>query len=383
MIGQPGASQACQERSWGRSVKHWAPMIAVGLAVGLPWTTWIQGWSPSHGDAVRGTPLLLLLAGGAAIVCCWVGERDLWLGIFGLYLVVRSAVTLGPPLIEAALCLTAGLALVSAVQGSRSKVQRWAENALALAGALVIGYAAIQWLGYHPLATGLHRIDWAPDGALGNRGYLGGYVAITVAFAPRWAIWWWLMGIVLAHSVVAAAAAGLVLAIRFRRSWQVLPAVFGAAIALGLVLWMRAGEIGPSFWDRMESYRMALQSMHGWAVPLGYGPGSWGILAIPLTNAVGHPSGGYMIPLHSDPLQLLFEGGLIAGLIAGIWLWQNRRAFIFSQAGAGMAGALVYSAAWFPFHVGTLAALSCVVMGLATGECQKSGLRDQNVSTDL
>ena len=98
----------------------------------------------------------------------------------------------------------------------------------------------------------------------------------------------------------------------------------------------------------------------------GYGPGSWAILAEPMTRYSGSIGPGYEIPMHCEPLQLLFEGGLIADALAGVWIWIHRRELVGTRAGAGVVAILVDSLWSFPFHVPTVAAGACVLMGLVT-----------------
>jgi len=386
-----------------------ANAIAIALAVGLPWTTFLLGWAPSGQAAIQGTPMLLFLCGGLAIVCCWVAETDKLLGLFGLWMVVRAGVTLGPPLIESAMYVVMGIAIIAAVQrwtrectrdeGTRDEgrivhrlfVYRPSVPVLfAAAGAAQIAYAALQWT--HPLNR------WWVAGTFGNPGMLGAYLAMTVAFAPWWAVPFWALGLWLSKSVAAVIAAGVALALRValgrvndgrctrdegRRLSSIVYRPSSLLVAAALVafaaLWMRGFDVWNSVATRLEGHSMALGALLPAAdmdvssivsrlssLVFGYGPGSWAILAEPMTRYSGSIGPGYEIPMHCEPLQLLFEGGFIAVALAGAWIWIHRRELVGTLAGAGVVAVLVDSLWSFPFHVATIAASACVLMGMAT-----------------
>lgn len=338
-----------------------AAVLAVGVALAGPWTTGIQGWARTPADGVLSSPLLLLLAGLLALAALWVLERDQWLGLLGLWVVARAALTLGPPMLESALYLVGGLVVLCLVREAGVAAHRWIPTALAAAGGLQAAYAILQWVGYHPLAVGWAPLAWQPDGTLGNPNYLGAYLAATIAFAPWWALPWWAAGLVLSQSALAGIAAAAALVLRSPRRWVALPAA--AALAAGV---LAARGLDPAtWWLRLATWDALLAAMHGPALLLGYAPGSWAILGPRLAGGSGQLAGEGWAWAHCEPLQLLFEVGVLGLGLAAAAAWTHRRAILAGPAGAAAAAIGVLCLASFPLHMPAVGPTCAVILGLA------------------
>lgn len=67
---------------------------------------------------------------------------------------------------------------------------------------------------------------------------------------------------------------------------------------------------------------------------------------------------------HSEWVQTVFEGGLVALALVCGWLWSNREMFSSPYAGSVVA-MLVMSTAWFIFHNANMALPMLVLLGAA------------------
>lgn len=349
-----------------------AAVLAVAVALAGPWTTGIQGWARTPADGVLTSPLMFTLAGILALGCLWVLERDRWLGILGLFLVARAALTLGPPMLESCLYLVGGMVILTIVRNAECGMRNWAGRLIVVAGGLQAGYAVLQWIGYHPLAVGTLPVVWQPDGTLGNSNYLGAYLAATIAFAPWWAVPLWAVGLGLSKSAAGGIAAAAALIVRAlggadRTYWTHGTYGVGAALAvMAGVLWAR-GLDATSWGLRVATWRALLQAMHGPALWLGYGPGAWAILGPRLHGAAGEIAREPWLWAHSDALQLLFEGGVIAVAIAA-W-WASGVLGRMGRMGPGERGAVtalgVLTVLSFPWHMPAVGPTAAVALGIA------------------
>ena len=67
---------------------------------------------------------------------------------------------------------------------------------------------------------------------------------------------------------------------------------------------------------------------------------------------------------YSEPVQLLYEGGLVAVVLVAGWLW-TRRAMFRGPGGAPVVALGLLSLGQFPLHLHGSAGLAVIVLGAA------------------
>lgn len=354
-------------------VKALPALALVGLVTALPLTTPWRWYFAKPEQAVTETPKLLLLLGALAVLGVWVATTDPWLGAFSLLTTVMSLRHPWP--MDPAIFVALGAAAVVVVRHAPGWLHRAAVTGLVALGVVEVGYAALQLAGYDPLWLGWARQSQPlfVHGTIGRNGYLGNLLAVLAPLAPVWLLPVFAAGVLLSHSLVAALALAVGLAVRFRARPAAL--ALGAA-TLALVLALRTASVGSgllgaatgSWANRMDVWGMGAMLWLTEAPWFGHGPGGWGqVAAIMQLQRWGQPGqpGELFLQAHSEYLQVAFELG-VAGLacLAG-WLVAHRRAFL-APAGGAFAAVLVSASAWFPFHLAVVAAPIVVILGLAT-----------------
>lgn len=336
----------------------------VGLAIVLPWTTWLRLSAPSAEAALLATPLLLFTLAALGLVALELVPSDPWLAAFlgwAAILVLRDGTGYA---LETAQWITFGALLLAGVRRLPATSRPWVRwGLLASAGAQAL-YVGLQTARFDPLFAGWGwTVQPWPGGTLGNPTWVGAWLALAVPLAPWPLAIALLFGVVLTQSAVAliAAAVGLVLA--HRRRLIGLGLVLTASLALLLML--REPPVRLSGITRLEIAQLGLREWWRTAPLLGVGPGTWWtrIPAAQYRERV-YPYEAF-VWAHSDLLQLLYEFGAVALVLLGGWLWWHRA--MWGTPYAGALGALaVESVAFFPFHLATIAALAIVIVGLAT-----------------
>ena len=300
------------------------------------------------------------------VLGCLVGSREPWLGVLVGYMAVRTLWTPTPFAFETAQAvafLSVGIVCVSWLPSGWGKTLG---GLLAVSAAFQVLVAVLEEQGYYPLWIGWNRIPgvWT-HGTLGNPNHLGSYLAMTIAFAPPWALPVWALGLALSRSVLAALSAAVALLLVYRTRWRTV--LIGGLILLAVVFWMR-GVSMTSWHDRVSIARVAVQAW-AFAPVFGHGPGSWASIGprlqeAPQATSLFRGTAAWQ-ELHNEPLQLLFEGGAVGVGLLTVWAWTARRRLLAGTAGASVAALAVISLGSFPFQVPPLAATAMAIVGLA------------------
>ena len=342
----------------------WLIVLAAAL---LPWSTKLPLVTSDPGRAYVTTPLVLWLAILLGALALWISQRDLWLGAFAGWGVLGFL--LHPALrqfetVEAIVLGSAALCWVREVD------QAWHPRLKALliwSAGLQVGWLWMQSLGVDWTWAGWGPFTEAPrpHGTFGNAKYLAAYLAMIIPMTGVAGSLWLLTGLIGTLSVLGLLAAGLGWAWQCRRPWRWMLGL--VAVMPGVLLLHHGGwnAVLASGQTRWEYWSVGLRDLHPHEWVLGAGPGMW------MEHAATLPIGrvpaleGFPIWMHSDVLQVLYEGGLVAVLIAGAWLWTQQAMWRGPWRGSAAAVGLL-SLAFMPFHLITTGVVALVVLGCAT-----------------
>lgn len=344
------------------------------LALLLPLSTPLLLTTLNRSAAMTLTPLLLYSVGLMLLAAAWVGASDGWLGLFVGW---HALALLWSPTVEAfetveILALSAlGLAAVRRLPADRRETARWLLIGL---GIFQVLYGALQLAGYDVLWWGIARVrpvDGVP-GTLGNRGYYGLYLAMLAPLAPGLLLPLFAAGVLGSQSFLAVLALAGGVGWRYRAdvrpvAWA---AAAGAALA-ALAVWR--GPAWPAgLAARLDIWGYALAHMHGWDWMIGHGPGAWSALVPAAQIAAGAAVGETFFHAHNEWVQALFEGGAVALVLLGGWLWRHRAGFAGPYGGAWVA-LLIGSLGHFGFRMAITGGTALVLIGL--GRPQSEGDR--------
>lgn len=352
--------------------------VAAIAAVGIPVTSWILGRSPTANIAVIDTPNWLFATVALIAVAGVVGFADPILGLLTGYVVVRSVWTETPFAFEGAQAFAFGSLLLICASRTPAKWKLRLGQAIGLLVVFQAGYAVLQELGYSPLWMGWTWFQsptpWN-HGTLGNPNHLGSFLAMAASVIPGWAIPFAVVGMILSRSVLGALTLAVVLVLRFGRAWR--PSLrWGRLGAWKLIAPLALlVVVGASFlharthnfwWHRRVWYGLAIR---GWllAPVFGFGMNSWQSLAPILyeTSRFRAELRELYGQAHSDPLQLLFEGGAVAFVLALMWIYRHRDALLSREHLPKFLSVLFQSLGSFPFRIAGTASLAVTVLGLA------------------
>ncbi len=284
----------------------------------------------------------------------------------GLAAAVPSTLSLAPGDSARAALLFAALAAAftaAALAGREQRHRRWLAGALVAAAAFEVLYGARRLLDGVSVIWGVD-VPGASDrlrGTFINPNHFAGFleIALAVVFAWLWVAWrhgrfeaaferrlllavppallWVGLFVALAFTrsraglaaaVVGTAVQGLAMAAAARR-WRLAPAgLAAAAVGVGVVALVglqqglgRFAEVAPGevAWEtRLLLYRLTVELWTDFPI-VGTGLGTFAD-ALPLVQPQG--LGLTILHAHSDPLELLLTGGLVAAALAGFGLWR-------------------------------------------------------------
>lgn len=241
---------------------------------------------------------------------------------------------------------------------------RWLLVALGTFQAL---YVLQQWAGYD-LFWGLfrrHPGKVQPWGTLGSVVSTALYVAICAPLMPFWLMLGAVGVIFFTHSLGALLAVAVALGVLAKLTWWgwFLAVVIATAF---LEVFRATGHRlnKDSHYARLAVWGFAFRR---WikdpvAVIFGWGLGGWKVVVPMAQQEINwFPYKETWAEAHNEPLQWVFETGLIGAAIAGLWFWAHPGLFRDPAVMALAVGSLT----WFPFHVPALAFLGIVVVGLS------------------
>jgi hypothetical protein len=390
-------------------------LLVLALALVLPWTTGYRHGGIDAASAVTVTPRMLFMIAVQALLGGWLVTRDRWLGLLILYSALNA---LRAPVEGIAVTgyMTFGALVIVAARGlprwfppaewriwDNPRVPAWvkqgldrgrdlhqrARDLLVVAGLVQIAVAWNQSRGFDLLwipgqgpsvefstATSWGReqywLDHQLPGTLGHGNWLGVFLAMLGPLAPWYAAPLFAWGCWLAQSrlglIALAVGVGAQQLPRVPRG-RARVAVVLTALAYGL---LAAGQLDKgvdTITGRVAIWALAVDVWR-WAggypaVFFGLGPGAWAVYIPSAQQAFGILPTLAFTPAHNEPLQFLFEQGLVGVALLGLLLWSYRRALRGPYAGA-LAALAVTTLGMFPFHLAQLAVPALVLVGLAT-----------------
>lgn len=350
----------------------------IAIAVIVPWLTW---WTLTTSDAnmaVTETPIFLSGLALLGVLCLHIGKTDQWLAALAGYLLIRTLPLSSPYAFEAAyLTVLSAFAIHAMSEVSAPTITRLKAMVLA-GGVLQVSYGMLQWFGHDPM-----WIPWAQvvdpglhiRGTLGNRNFFGAYAAICLVLGPVWLMPWFFVGLIMAKSVTPIVACAIGLAWRYRQSRMALASAAALLVSGGIWAYLRENAI-LNLHYRWDVWWFAVTDWFPSHPFLGMGTGQWAnrIPAAQLRGEVSSISQAVFVAAHNDWLQLVYEGGLIAAVLLGLWFW-SRKGLFMGPSGGAVVVIGVNALGNFPFHVGTTALLALVVLGLALAE-ERSGYEE-------
>jgi len=361
-------------------LKAWHPayVLVLVLAV-LPLMAAVPLASQVARIAVTASPHYVYTVGLLVLFAAWIGQRDGWLGLFVAWLGVSlfwtptvSAFETVETVVMSAIALTIFRALPTEHHGLVVSV-------LVATGLFQVVDGLQQWFGYDVLWHGLKEIKPIPAifGTTGNSNYYGVLLAMIAPLAPWWSVPFFLLGIVLSHSILAMLAVSIGLLWRVRDQPKLLG--FGVSAAfLGAVLVMVLKGSTPlsGFQHRLAVWRLAMDNLNlfGWVI--GAGPGNWQLHVPGLQLKQGVYPNEVFLQGHNEWLQLVYENGIIALALLCGWLWSARRALTGPYGGAVLA-ILVTSVGMFGFRLAMTGCVALVILGLATADPREATVREQ------
>ena len=309
-------------------------------------------------------PVMPLFWGILAVLGVWIGQRDRYLGICALYLVIRGVVTPAPLAFETVFAILAGMLLLLTARQTSERVRSWLIHLVVASGVIQLALSLLQWWAVPYVSA------WIA-GSIGNPAYLSSYLAIAGAVAPGFLLPVFIGGVILTRSVGGAVALAAALAVRYRRArlWI----LFGSLGIVVLTAWRHS--LSPSnVWDAIYK-RAAIwmiagadQATSAISLVFGFGPGGW-LRRFPLLQynsrfAVSEIHG----QAHNEFIQLAYEGGLVALVLLGLWIWSRRATLATSPILPAVVAAGVSALTIFPFQVAATAVLALTMLGFATQE---------------
>lgn len=363
-------------------VKH-APLGALlALVLATMWgTRWRYG-GLGVADAAVQAPLVLFVAGALVAGGLALARSDRWLGVFLVYVAIRAALSPAGALpMQSALYIALGIGVLLIAR--KVGPHPWLIVGLVWCGIAQAEVAWYQWAGHDPYWTGL-----VIAGSFANRTFLGAALAMIGPLAlvmdvPRWLRWsaWSAitLGILLSGSRLALGVQIISAAILFPRVWLLLPVAGLVGISLALVRGAFAHTVMIALASSGERFGLVRHGLMTWWVngPVwGLGLNTWPLVMptiydrLGLSRQVGIDlvTGLTLIPspAHNEYLQALFELGPPTLLFLALWTRDHWRTIAVSPARSAALSVAILCAGTFPFHVPALAALGCVVLGMAT-----------------
>ena len=360
-------------------LKPWHPAyVLVGLLVALPLIAAVPLGSQVARIAVTSSPLYLYTVGLLVLFASWIGQTDKWLGWFVAWMGVTLLWTPTVAAFETAeTVIMSALALVIFRTLPHDKHAQ-VVSVLVATGLFQVIDGLQQWVGYDVLWHGLKQIQPinAIFGTTGNSNYYGVYLAMIAPLAPWWAVPFFLLGIVMAHSLLGILAVSLALLWRVRDSKVLVGLGVGLALAgAGVVMLLKGSTPLSGFHHRLAVWQLAMENLtwKGWAI--GAGPGSWSQHVPGLQFQRGIYANEVFLQGHNEWLQLLYENGLMAVGLLVAWIASQRRMLTGPYGGAVLA-VIVCSLGMFGFRLAMTGCVALVIIGLASADARSFTTRD-------
>ena len=309
-------------------------LVVVLALLGLTWSPLIsRATSPS--GRIYDTPWSLWLPAGGLVLASWIGG---WLGLAVVFVIVRGIV-------------------------AGHELALWTSIYFALgAGCLTVARAApqswIRWALVWGLTGEIILSCWWPGGTFGQPPFLGAAAAAVLPLSPWWLVPVFAVGIGRSHSYLAGLAVAVGLLVAWPAWWRpILMSIALVIVVYGLVAEYKGGE---SMWARLSAWRAGITDMDLRAWLIGYGPGGWGARMWRYEGVPFHQ----FTAAHHEPLQWLYEAGLVGMTLLVGWLASVRSVVRGSPRWrAAFASVIVLSCGLQVFHFPTLAPVMVLVLG--------------------
>ena len=349
----------------------WQPADAVlWAALLVPFATKLPLATTSVLQAYVQTPMILWLWLLQGVVSLWLLQQDRWLGLWACWWTLSWLWHPTTRAYEGIETLVLGSLCLWLVQQLRPQAW-WAARIMLLSlGIIQILWQTTQWVGWDWTWTdgfGPFTELSKPAGTYGNAKYLGVVLGILAPLSPLWLVPIFVWGLFLSKSVLGMLAAVIGLAVQWPRwRWGILAT---GAVALALAVARHTlYAFGWSWHARLDVWTTALSMLTplGWLI--GRGPGSWMLdyQRFPVSHTTQIE--GYFVWAHNDVLQIVWEGGLVALVCLGGWLWSNRQRVMASPWRGGAAALMIISLGFSPWHLVTTGLVALVVLGGATAK---------------
>jgi len=351
--------------------KAWHPAyVLVGLLMALPLIAAVPLASPVARIAVTASPTYLYTVGILVLFAGWIGQRDGWLGLLVGWLGLSLLWTPTVGAFETAETITMSAFALLMMQALPRERHGLVVSVLVATGLFQVADGLQQFIGYDVLWHGLSPIVpiKAIFGTTGNSNYYGVYLAMIAPLAPWWAVPFFLVGILLSHSLlgVVAVSAGLLWRVRDQR-WLCGGMLVAGLLAFVLVTLWKGPDAYSGLAHRLTVWRLALSHLTdvGWLI--GAGPGSWATQVPALQQQAQIYPNEVFLQGHNEWLQLLYENGLLAVTCLLGWLWAHRQAWTGPYGGACLS-ILICSLGMFGFRLAMTGCVALVILGLATSK---------------
>jgi len=314
--------------------------------------------------------VLLFLTLGFFLLAVSLTHYDPWAGAFATYAVLRWWAQPLPYGIEEMIGVVFGVSVIVAAQHTPARFAPALKGVAVVAALIQVQMMVWQHFRYEPLWMWLDKHEWIrAHGTLGNPMYAGAFIAIGGALAPVWALPFVFLGVLLSKSATAGLAFALALCVRYRRHWRyVVPlAIAGLAWVMFARTWVtwtwvhRAAIWTAAFYE----WTYWPGALWKWLVNIlfGAGPGGW-IRGWPRVGQEKHYE--IFAQAHSEYVQMIFEGGLVAFAIFLGWLWYHRHTIMRSEWLPSALALAVIAVGFFPFQIAGTAVLSLTALGMVT-----------------
>lgn len=344
----------------GRTILQHPGVLIAGLAIVLPWLSWLHLTSAYHSVAALHTPQWLWIMGTMVALGLLIARQDWWLGALVIYTACRAVTADHLGTFEVAYSVTLGAICVWFVQRIPHASHGWIVTGLVASGCLEVLYLIQQALGFDLLWG---KWQYAPGwlfGTMGNPSYVGAYLGMLTPLAPWWLVPIFATGLSLTQSGTGMVAGLAGLFVRYglyrQRVWRLAAML---AFVSG-VYWYESRDV-TTLMARGIVWSYGLWHLLD-APVLGMGLGGWYAresVSLPWVVEIFYQA-------HNEYLQWAYDAGIMGLCLVLGWMWAHRKQFLESPVAGGMVAVALASVTMFVFHLTIPALTGLVILGIGT-----------------